>query len=259
MKKGKLLLLLAGSAVLLGLLFRILIGTGSSPAVQVAPEQKPVIVIDAGHGGMDGGASSADGVQEKDINLAIAKCLQKEMQGYPVEVRMTRTDDCGLYTDDERTIRQKKREDLLNRKKMIEQEEVILGVSIHLNSFPQDEKVYGAQVFYPRETNRGTTVPGQGYTAKDFAEAVQRSLETNISDGRERSAMSKNDILLFQNIDRSLILVECGFLSNPNECALLQTAEYQQLLASSVWQGINEILCLEKGKEVEVIDSANKV
>ncbi len=258
MKKGKLLLLLAGCAVLLGLLFRFLTWTGSSPAVQVVPEQKPVIVIDAGHGGMDGGASSADGVQEKDINLAIAKCLQKEMQGYPVEVRMTRTDDCGLYTDDERTIRQKKREDLLNRKKMMEQEDVTLGVSIHLNSFPQNEKVYGAQVFYPRETNKGTTVPGQEYAAKDFAEAVQKSLEINISDGRERSAMSKNDILLFQDIDRSRILVECGFLSNPKECALLQTAEYQQLLAASVWQGINEILCLERACAVEVIDSANK-
>ncbi len=258
MRKGKFLLLLAGCAVLLGLLFRFLIWTGSSPTVQVMPEQKPVIVIDAGHGGMDGGASSADGVQEKDINLAIAKCLQEEMRGYPVEVKMTRTDDRGLYTDDERPIRQKKREDLLNRKKMIEQEDVILGVSIHLNSFPQDEKVYGAQVFYPPETNAGTTVSEQEYTAGEFAEAIQKSLETNISDGRERSAMSKNDILLFQDTDSSVLLVECGFLSNPNECMLLQTAEYQRLLASCIWQGINEILYLKKVETLEIIDSANK-
>ena len=269
-KKGKLLLTLAGTAVLLGFLFRILIWSASSPAAQIPAEpaetaqnegrqaRQSVIVIDAGHGGMDGGASSTDGIFEKDINLAIARYLQKEMEGYPLQVVMTREEDCGLYTDDDRPIRAKKREDLLNRKKMIEKESVTLGISIHLNSFPENENVYGAQVFYPKETGGQTAVPAGTFTSREAAEAVQKALETNISDGRERSAMSKSDILLFENPTGRVILVECGFLSNPRECELLQKAEYQQLLAASIWEGVNEILCLEKTKNIEVIYSANK-
>lgn len=223
---------------------------------------RPLIVIDAGHGGLDGGAAAADGTQEKEINLAIAKYIKEIANEYAVDTLMTRESDEGLYTDDERSIREKKREDLKKRKELMEQEGVSLGVSVHLNSFPQDEKVYGAQVFYPRQADKKTDVQavdkaGEA-SSEAFAKAVQKSLETNIDDGRERSAMAKDDILLFKNTDAKLILVECGFLSNPKEAALLKTAEYQRILASAIWDGINEILCVQKTENKEIIDSANK-
>ena len=107
---------------------------------------------------MDGGASSPDGVQEKDINLAIAMELAETARSWGAEVIMTRDRDEGLYTDDGRTIREKKREDLLARKKIIEESGATLTVSIHLNSFPQDVSVYGAQVFYPRSSGGQTEV-----------------------------------------------------------------------------------------------------
>ncbi len=222
---------------------------------------RPLIVIDAGHGGMDGGASAKDGTQEKDINLAIAKYLAEEIRQYPAEVLLTRESDAGLYTDDGRTIREKKREDLKNRKKIMQQPGVTLAISIHLNSFPQNENVYGAQVFYPKNQEVGTDVQTEDKqaqtTSKAFAEAVQKSLETNISDGRERAAMAKNDILLFKNSTGNMILAECGFLSNPQEAEKLKTAEYQQVLSKAIWQGVNEILCLEMNKKMEIRDSAN--
>lgn len=227
-------------------------------------QARPIIVIDAGHGGMDGGATAADGTEEKDINLKIAKALAAIIQEYPVELVMTRNDDTGLYTDDERSIKEKKREDLKNRKKLMESEGVLLGISIHLNSFPQDEKVFGAQVFYPQQKSEETSVRNAKETeenlhalSKDFAEAVQKSLEINIDDGRERTAMMKNDILIFKNTETNMILAECGFLSNPDEANRLKTAEYQQLIAEAIWEGINEILCMKKTEKVKIIDSAN--
>lgn len=220
---------------------------------------KAVIVIDPGHGGMDGGASSPGGIQEKNINLAIALELKKEAESFGAEVIMTRENDTGLYVDDGRTIRQKKREDLLNRKKIIEESGCTLAISIHLNSFPQNASVYGAQVFYPKYTAERTDVRESEQTSRDFAESVQKSLEINIDDGRQREAMPKNDILLFENIDARIILVECGFLSNATECQKLQTPEYQQELSKAVWEGVNEILCLKKNEKIQVIDSTNKV
>lgn len=227
-------------------------------------QARPSIVIDAGHGGMDGGAVAADGTQEKDINLAIAKALADIASEYPLEVVMTRTDDSGLYTDDERSIREKKREDLQNRKKIMEGEGVLLGISIHLNSFPQDEKVFGAQVFYPPQNSKKTNVQIPSKTAekscassKDFAEAVQKSLEINIDDGRERSAMMKEDILIFKNSKANMILAECGFLSNEREAELLKSAEYQRLIAQAIWDGCNEILYMKKTEKIKIIDSAN--
>ena len=219
---------------------------------------RPVIVIDPGHGGMDGGAVDAAGTAEKDLTLAIARALAEEMAEYPADVIMTRESDQALYTDDERTIREKKREDLLRRKEIIEEAGAELAVSIHLNSFPQDESVYGAQVFYPKSHKGRTNVSGEERTSADYAEKVQKALEINIDDGRTREVMTKDDILLFKNINTNIILVECGFLSNPAEAEKLRTAEYQHLLARAIWQGINEILCLEKTDDVEVIDSKNK-
>lgn len=236
--------------------------SGATAAGTAAPAAaRPLIVIDAGHGGMDGGASAKDGTQEKDINLAIAEYLAEEIRQYPAEVLLTRESDAGLYTDDGRTIREKKREDLKRRKEIMQQPGVTLAISIHLNSFPQNENVYGAQVFYPKNQEVGTDVQAENslsrITSKTFAEAVQKSLETNISDGRERAAMAKNDILLFKNSTGNMILAECGFLSNPQEAEKLKTAEYQQVLSKAIWQGVNEILCLEMNKKMEIRDSAN--
>lgn len=222
-----------------------------------AGEGSAVIVIDPGHGGMDGGASSVDGVQEKDINLAISKALAEKAKSWGAEVIMTRDSDGGLYTDDNRPIRQKKREDLLARKKIIEESGADIAVSIHLNSFPQDASVYGAQVFYPKDSVGRTDVQTGEQSSRDFAESVQKSLEINIDDGRTREAMSKNDIIIFEGTKAKIILVECGFLSNQKECSLLQTPEYQQQLSNAIWEGVNEILCLEKPKKIQVIDSAN--
>ena len=171
---------------------------------------------------------------------------------------MTRDSDGGLYTDDNRPIRQKKREDLLARKKIIEESGADIAVSIHLNSFPQDASVYGAQVFYPKKEQLRTKGRTDEQTSEIFAKAVQKALENNISDGRERSAMTKGDIIIFEDVQVPTILVECGFLSNGEEAEKLKTAEYQEKMAASIWEGINEILCLEKPEKQQITDSANK-
>lgn len=187
------MLLLAGLCALLGLSFRLLLRTEMSAVSMVAgvetarvtkengvgsiarQTERPLIVIDAGHGGMDGGALSADGISEKDINLAIALALQEEIRAYPADVLMTRSVDEGLYTEKSASIRAKKREDLLRRGEILNAESVTLGISIHLNSFPQDEKVYGAQVFYPKARAEGTDVSRACEQSKRYAEAIQKA------------------------------------------------------------------------------------
>ena len=226
--------------------------TASVPVNQTVPADKiPVIVIDAGHGGFDGGAEAADGTQEKDINLAIAEKLAAEAEKYQVEIVMTRDGDYGLYGADSV---EKKRDDLTARKKIMEESGAELAVSIHLNSYPQDTSVYGAQVFYAEGEQAGTDV----HTAREIAENVQNALETSLPDGRERVAMKKNDVLLMKDPPCRFILVECGFLSCPGEAELLKTAEYQGKTAAAVWKGINEILCLPVKNQLPVTDSANK-
>ena len=226
--------------------------TASVPVDQPVPaEQAPVIVIDAGHGGFDGGAEAADGTEEKDINLAIAEKLEEEAAGYEVKIVMTRDGDYGLYEADSA---EKKREDLQNRRKIMEESGAELVISIHLNSYPQDTSVYGAQVFYAEDEQAGTDV----HTAREIAENVQNALESAIPDGRERAAMKKNDVLLMKDPPCRFILVECGFLSCPREADLLKTAEYQGKVAAAVWTCINEILCLPVKKQLPVTDSANK-
>ena len=233
------------------------LGMGDSLTAVSSDGESAIIVIDPGHGGMDGGASSPAGIQEKDINLAIAKALAEAAEDFGAEVIMTRDSDVGLYTDDGRTIREKKREDLLARKKIIEESKADIAISIHLNSFPQDVSVYGAQVFYPKEGNIQTNVQGCEQSSRNFAESVQKSLEFNIDDGRTREAMPKKDILIFEDIKAKIILVECGFLSNQKESDLLQTSEYQQKLSNAIWQGVNEILCLKMPRKIQIIDSTN--
>ena len=233
-----------------------------------AEDKRPVIAIDAGHGGIDAGASAADGTAEKEINLAIAQKLKKIAEDYPAEVVLTREGDMGLYSLENTGGRQ--REDLLNRKEVIRRAGAELAVSIHLNSFPSDSSVHGPQVFYPagevregeleegQRTGTGNDEQVEEHSSKDFAEAVQESLEINLPDGQERKAAAREDLLLFQNSPCKIILVECGFLSNAEEAALLKSGEYQEKIAEAIWEGINKILCLEKEDAIPVVDSANK-
>ena len=226
-------------------------------------EDIPVLVIDAGHGGFDGGARAADGTEEKAINLAIAQMLAEIAADYPVEVVMTRTSDDGLYSPQNRDSR--KREDLLKRKEIMADSDPVVAVSIHLNSYPQDVFVYGPQVFYSPDPVQGDGPRTDEQTgeqerpgSRDFAESVQKALELHIPDGRQRTPMAKNDVLLLKDPPCPVILAECGFLSNSAETDKLKTAEYQGLLAEAIWSGINEILCLEKRERVPVVDSANR-
>lgn len=217
-----------------------------------------VIVIDPGHGGFDGGAVADDGTVEKDINLSIAKALYEIISEYPVEVIMTRERDVAL-DDGEGIIRQRKRQDLINRIKIIEEAEADLTISIHLNSYPDDASVCGAQVFYPMNEQKRTGEQECEQPSKTIAESVQKSLEINVPDGKERDALPKNDVLILKDTKSPIILVECGFLSNKEECKRLKTLEYQGLMAMAIWEGINNDLGLTKKQKIQVIHSANKM
>ena len=215
------------------------------------------IVIDPGHGGFDGGAVAKDGTVEKDINLAISQKLKEIMEEYKVKVTMTRTDDSSLNSKVE-SIHKMKEEDMKRRRQIIEDAEADLTISIHLNSYPSDASVYGAQVFYAIGKQKRTGDKSCEQLSKKYGENIQKSLETNIKDGRERSSMAKLDTYLLKNVHTPYVLVECGFLSNENELKRLKTAEYQQLIAASIWEGINNELRLKKEQKMQIIQSANK-
>ena len=210
-----------------------------------------IIVIDPGHGGIDGGAESALGINEKDINLAIALHIKElaEIDGW--KVVMTREDDKGLYNKEDRTIRSLKTQDLLARKKIIEKVDPLVAVSIHLNSFKQDSSVRGAQTFYPLSTGEQSVLDD----SKRLAESIQEQLVMGIADGTDREALGKRDVLLFKKPIVPIALVECGFLSNSAEAQLLQNKEYQKKLAQYIYEGIMKYSGKEPKKPLETIDS----
>ncbi|HHY91410.1 MAG TPA: N-acetylmuramoyl-L-alanine amidase CwlD [Clostridiales bacterium] len=185
-----------------------------------------VIVIDPGHGGVDGGAVGKSGTVESHINLSIAQELRKLLEESGAYVIMTRESDVGLYTE-EGTIRKKKNEDLRNRKKIQEESYADIFVSIHLNSF-QQSRYFGAQTFYPLDCEE----------SRLLAESIQKELIRVLKNGNNRIAKPKNDILLLKDCKIPTVLVECGFLSNPREEKLLQKPSYQKKIAWSIYIGI---------------------
>ncbi len=213
-----------------------------------------VMVIDPGHGGMDGGASSESGIQEKNINLEIAKELRKEAEKYGFRVVMTREEDIGLYDENNSVIRSKKIQDLKGRKKIIDEVKPDLTVSIHLNSFKEDKRVRGAQVFYPKYADEQMVAA----SGKAIAESVQKALEASIDDGKERFAMAKNDIYLFKDVYTPIILVECGFLSNFDDEKNLKAPAFQQKIARSIMGGIAKYYGINIQKRLKVIDSGEQ-
>lgn len=210
-----------------------------------------VMVIDPGHGGMDGGAESSAGVSEKNINLAIALQVKSLAEQDGWEVVMTREEDVGLYKEDEkRTIRSKKTEDLLARKKIIEKVRPLAAVSIHLNSFKQDRTVRGAQTFYPSGGDEEIVEK-----SKFLAESIQAELVASLQDGTDRQALGKRDVLIFKHPVAPMAIVECGFLSNAEEARLLEDEAYQKKIAAAIYEGMMKYSGKERRVPILTIDS----
>ncbi len=210
-----------------------------------------VIIIDPGHGGMDGGAESANGVSEKNINLAISKEIERLAKADGWNVILTRSEDISLGEDAKGAIRSKKTKDLLERKRIISEVKPTATVSIHLNSFKEDRSVHGAQVFYPSGSEQEHVIA----ESKRLAEIVQKSLSEGIDDGTERVALSKSGVLILKNPSSPIIIVECGFLSNHQEAKLLQSKEYQSKVASCIYAGIMTFSNKEAKRDIKIRDS----
>ncbi|MCT4605168.1 MAG: N-acetylmuramoyl-L-alanine amidase CwlD [Marinisporobacter sp.] len=185
-----------------------------------------VIIIDAGHGGIDGGAVGKNGTVESQVNLEIALRIRKLLEQDGAIVFLTRDEDVGLYSEDG-SVRKKKNEDLRNRKKLRNESNADLFVTIHMNSF-SESKYYGAQTFYPKNSEE----------SKRLAELMQEELIRVIDNGNNRVAKQKNDIYLLKDCRIPTALVECGFLSNPREEKLLHDEKYQEKIAWSIYIGI---------------------
>ncbi|MTI48297.1 N-acetylmuramoyl-L-alanine amidase CwlD [Sporosalibacterium faouarense] len=194
-----------------------------------------VIVIDPGHGGVDPGAISNSGVKEKNINLLIAKKLKRLLEQSGTIVILTREEDVGLYTEKSTTYRQKKNEDLRNRRIMANEINPDIFITIHLNSFPQS-RYYGAQTFFQQGSEEG----------KKLAVLIQEELKNVLDEDNGRVPQSRDTIYLLREVKALAVLIECGFLSNPEESSLLNNPVYQEKIAWSIYTGIIRYLNEEK-------------
>ena len=193
-----------------------------SRAVSVISETLPFerthcIVIDPGHGGEDGGATSCTGRMESEYNLAISRKLDDLLHLLGYRTRMTRTSDVSIYTTGE-TIAQKKVSDLKERVRIVNEVSNALLVSIHQNQF-SDSRYSGAQVFY-------ANTPG----SKELGQQLQGKLVEAVNLGSNRKSKPISGVYLMEKINCTGVLVECGFLSNPKEEARLRNSEYQKKL-----------------------------
>lgn len=182
-----------------------------------------VIVIDVGHGGSDPGKVSANGVEEKNVNLQIALYLKDYLIAQDYTVYLTRETDCGLYDEN---VSKKKRSDLNNRIQFFKDKNADYVVSIHQNSYP-DTVQHGAQTFYFTGSTEG----------KAFAETVQGSL-LEFDDTNTRQAKNSSTYYLLKHSHVPSIIIECGFLSNPDETMKLTDSNYQKELAYAICIGI---------------------
>lgn len=217
-----LILLLAGLLVISRNLGRYVSSTN-------VKEGKTTVVIDSGHGGNDPGKIGVNDALEKDINLKIAKLVQEQLEERGIRVVMTRTDDSNLAEESDQN---KKIQDMKARVNLINDEAPNLVVSIHQNSY-HDENVHGAQVFYYSHSKEGETA----------ANIMQKALQT-VDPDNDRQAKAEDSYYLLKRTEAPTIIVECGFLSNWEEADKLITDEYQKELAEAIVQGIEA--CLSK-------------
>lgn len=194
-------------------------------------DDRITVIIDAGHGGEDGGAE-VDGVLEKDINLSIADKLADTLRLCGVRVTEIRDEDISVYDDSAQTLREKKVSDLKHRVEIVNGSENNILVSIHQNKF--DNSAYsGAQVFYSSNNDK----------SRVLAESIRNSVVSLIQNDNTRELKPANsDIYLLDNATVPAVIVECGFLSNDEERAKLLDSGYQSEMAYSIAMGVLEYI-----------------
>lgn len=193
---------------------------------QVETEEKKV-VLDAGHGGRDPGKIGAGEIQEKDVNLKIAKKLKGKLEERGIQAVLTREKDETLAPEGSAN---RQVEDIKKRVERIDGENALLAVSIHQNSY-QDPEVRGAQVFYYQHSTKG----------KEAAAILQEAL-IRMDPKHPREAKANGTYYLLRRTQTPTVIVECGFLSNPEEAKLLASEEYQEKIAEAVAEGIETCL-----------------
>ncbi len=195
----------------------------ASKNLSLAQDGGLVLVIDPGHGGFDPGAVAADGTAESRINLEVALQMEELARFLGVPTEMTRREDVSTESDPSAAVRQRKNSDLQNRVSQVNGVPGGVLVSLHQNSLPQVPSVTGAQVFY-------AGVPGSA----DLAAAVQEGLNRTVNARAKESKAAGGGVYLLSHAEIPAILVECGFLSNSGETALLNTQSHQNRLAVTV-------------------------
>ena len=189
-------------------------------AVAPTAEKGLILILDAGHGGEDGGASSAAGSKESDINLNIVLKTEALMAFLGIRTELTRSQDWSMHSEGASTIHEKKVSDLKNRVEFVNSFSDAMMISVHQNHFT-DSRYSGAQVFY-----------GIGDVSRQWGEGTQDMLRQVLNPDNDRAAKAVPDnIYLFSHISCPAILVECGFLSNGEEASLLLTDTYQRKIS----------------------------
>lgn len=217
-KLKKLIILLSCLMIMFALSFGIV----SVVQNESIPKPQYTIVLDAGHGGRDGGCSSPTGIKESDINLAIARTLSQYLQSYGINIVLTRNDENGLYKANADNY---KLSDMKERMAIIEKTSPNLVISIHQNSFP-DTTLRGAQAFYQKNDQN----------SEDFAKCVQQQLTSQLPHAKQ--SYNHGDYYLLKNCDVPAIIIECGYLSNEEDTILLSSNTYQNQLAYAIMCGV---------------------
>lgn len=199
---------------------------GEVPTVSL-PVSGKTVVIDAGHGKPDEGAQSSRGTTEAETNLKIALKLQNLLEQSGSSVILTRSDENAIYDLDAKTLKQKKISDIHNRVKIGNESSADIFVSIHLNKIPQ-QQYDGWQTFYNAQNQDG----------QKLAVAIQNNLNKAIQKENNRVAKSIDNIYIVKHVEIPIAIVECGFLSNPDEEKKLLEDEYQNRLAWGIYNGI---------------------
>lgn len=194
------------------------------------PQDNFMVVLDAGHGGMDGGCSTADGKTEKGINLNILLSVRdlSNLFGYNVDV--TRDKDISIHDKGTTGIRNQKLSDMENRLALFNKYSNAVCVSIHQNTF-SDPKFSGAQMFYSDKNE----------ASEQLASIMQQKFVANLQpDNQRETKLCGSELYLCYFCENPAVMVECGFLSNPDEAARLTDKSYQQKVAFTIFSGINE-------------------